>query len=133
MFALQLIKRVVRFGFRAIVIPALIASVALGAASGPHGLSAHLTPKPAIVASELQARHDLPKGTTMTLGDAAKPFVIAYESHGSILVTPPKDETFGTVLARGFSQMSTLTQQVTSAQKHPGATSVATAQTVSKQ
>jgi hypothetical protein len=133
MLAVQLIRRAVRFGFRAVVVPALVASVALGAVSGPHGLSAHLTPQPAIVASALQAHHDLPKGTTLTLGDPAKPFVIAYESHGGILVTPPKGETFGTVLVRGFSQMSTLPQQVAAATKQTSGTNVATAQTLSKQ
>jgi hypothetical protein len=133
MYAVQLIKRVVRFGFRAIAMPALIASVALGATSGPRGMSAHLSPQPAIVAQELQAHHDLPKGTTLALGDPTRPFVVAYDSKGRILITPPKGETFGTVLSRGFSQIGMLAQQATSQAKHANATDVATAQTVNKQ
>ena len=133
MYAVQLIKRAVRFGFRAVFVPTLIASAALGAASGPNGMSAHLSPQPTIVAQELQAHHDLPKGTKLTLGDPAKPFTIAYDNRGNILITPPRGETFGTLLTRGFSQMGTLTQQVTSTAKRAGATDVASAQTVSKQ
>ncbi|MDR3687677.1 MAG: hypothetical protein P4L93_12050 [Coriobacteriia bacterium] len=132
MNAVTLVRRSVRFAFRRIAMPALVASLALGAAAGPHGVTARLAPKPAVIAQELQAHRDLPKGTTLTLGDPSKPFVVAYDEKGRILVTPPKGETFVALVARGFSQMGTLTQQATSA-LHPEHSEVAAAATVSNQ
>jgi len=132
MFAVMLIKRWVRFAFRAIAVPALVASLALGAASGQHGIAAHLTPRPAVVVQELQTHHDLPKGTTLTLGDPGKPFVVAYDKQGRLQISPPKGETFGTIAMRGFSQIGTLAQQATSALQ-PAHTKVAAAQTASNQ
>jgi len=132
MFAALLVKRWVRFAFRAIAVPALVGSLALGAVSGPHGIAAHLTPQPAMVIQELQTHHDVPKGTTLTLGDPNKPFVVAYDTKGRVQISPPKGETFGMIAMRGFSQIGTLAQQATSALR-PARTNVAAAQTVTKQ
>ena len=132
MNAVMLVKRTTGFAFRRVALPVLIASVALGASAGPHGVTARLTPQPSVVVQELQAHHDLPKGTALTFGDRRRPWVMAYDAKGRLLVTPPKGETFGAIVTRGFSQMGTLAQQATSA-LHPTHTGIAPGQAHSGQ
>jgi hypothetical protein len=100
-----MIKRVIRFGFRMLAMPALIASLALGVGGGQRGVNVHLSPQPQVVIQELRTHQSLPKGTKLTLGDAKRPFTVLYDDRGRLTVTPPKGETFGTILTRGYAQL----------------------------
>lgn len=112
--------------------PALIASLAIGALAGPHGPTAHITPQPALIVQELQTNHDLPKGTKLTLGDPKRPLTVCYDIKGRLLFTPPKGQTFGTILSRGFLSLGTIARR-SGARLAQAGTIVATAQTVTRQ
>ena len=101
------VRKVRRFAMRSVLVPTLAASAWLGVTSGGHA-RASMTPAPSKIAYELAARHDLPKGTSISVGDPKKPTTLAYDDRGRILLTPPKGETFGAVLWRGFGRLETL-------------------------
>jgi hypothetical protein len=132
MYAVRLVKRVVRFGFRTVLMPALVASLVLGASAGPNGSTAKLSPDPGTIIHELQAHHELPKGTTLSLGDPKQPLTVAYDAKGRLLITPPKGETFGTIASRGFTKLTSIAEQSTSALAKSG-TDVAAAPAAPKQ
>jgi len=92
-------------------VPGVVAAALLGVTSGGHG-TVSLTPKPEVIASELGARHDLPRGTRLAIGDPARPTVIAYDEKGRLVVTPPRGRTFGSIFARGFADLGRIAGQL---------------------
>jgi hypothetical protein len=92
-------------------VPGLLAATFLGVTSGGHA-TASVSPKATTIVTELSAHHELPKGTRLTIGDLAKPTTVTYNARGQLVVTPPRGETFGAILARGFAEMRRLASQM---------------------
>ena len=105
------VRRTLSSAVRSVLVPGVVAASLLGVTSGGHP-SVHLTPPATTIASELAARHDLPRGTRLAIGDPAKPTVIAYDKKGRLVVTPPRGQTLGSILARGFADLGRIAGQL---------------------
>ena len=125
MRAANMVTRSVRFAIRSLLVPGLIAASALGVTSGGRG-TASVWPDATTIAKALSAHHELPKGTRLTLGDPAEPTTVTYDQ-GRILITPPRGETFGTVLARGFAEMGRVAGDARAGAAHASTRATSTA------
>ena len=126
MRAANMVTRSVRFAIRSLLVPGLIAASALGVASDGRG-TASVSPDATTIAKALSAHHELPKGTRLTLGDRAKPTTVTYDDQGRIVITPPRGETFGTILARGFAEMGRMAGDAGADVAHASAQATSTA------
>jgi hypothetical protein len=104
MKAVVLVRRAAGFVLRSLLVPVLMAATFLGLTAGGRG-TASVSPQPSAIAAELGSHHDLPKGTSMALGDPDKPTTVTYDDKGRLLLTPPKGETFGLIVWRGLQEL----------------------------
>jgi hypothetical protein len=104
MNAVTAVRRMMRFGIRSLLVPALFLAAVLGLAGG-HNDTATVSPGPSAIIAELNAHHELPKGTRLTLGDPDRPTVITYDEKGRLVMTPPRGQSFGSIMALGFVRL----------------------------
>ena len=123
--------RTASFAARSLLVPGLLAASFLGITSGGHA-TASISPKATTIVTELSTHHELPKGTRLTLGDPAKPTTVTYDDKGQLVITPPRGETFGSILSRGFDEMRRIAGQTGVGVAHAATTETASSSTASR-
>jgi hypothetical protein len=103
MYAVTTARRLVGTAVRWCV-PVLFLATVLGITGGGHD-NATVSPEPSAILAEMTSHHDLPRGTRVNIGDPRNPTVLAYDERGRMVMTPPRGQSFGKIVALGFTRM----------------------------